>query len=210
MLHSIPTLDDKISNTTDKGLLRAQEILLAAQQIFIEQGYAGLSMRGVANRLNIHLSTVQHYYKNKELLLEALLIYILDDYQQRIAYILQSMPHHSPLERFMAIMDMLLIEIKRPEMYSVFVEIWALAGRLTVAAELIQTLQIREQKELTKLIYGLNPALSYEECKLRALMIATQIHGLMLQLPCKEPFSLVNQQLDAAARASFLRLAMGD
>ena len=34
--------------TTDKGHIRSQEILRTAQAILASEGYAGLSMRGVA------------------------------------------------------------------------------------------------------------------------------------------------------------------
>ena len=42
------TLKNKVSGTTEKGLGRAQDILQAARTLLAEEGYAGLSMRRVA------------------------------------------------------------------------------------------------------------------------------------------------------------------
>jgi AcrR family transcriptional regulator len=93
-------LSEKPSFTTDKGLIRAQEILFAAHRILATKGYAGLSMRGVATYLQISLSTVQHYYKSKELLVEALLSYVLDSYQRSIADLIQSMTEKNASRTF--------------------------------------------------------------------------------------------------------------
>jgi AcrR family transcriptional regulator len=201
------SLSDKSSLTTGKGLVRAQEILLTAQALFVAEGYAGLSMRGVASRLNISLSTVQHYYKSKEALLEALLAYMLDGYQHLIAELAQSMTEKTPLERFVATMDMLMVEIKQPETYGVFTETWAMAQRMPFAAQLVEKIQLRERKEIFKLIYGLDNGLSAEECKLRAALIIVQLHGVMLHFPREGDASMSRQHLEEAARQSFLRLA---
>ena len=55
-------LRNKSSNTTEKGLGRAHAILLAARTLLATEGYAGLSMRRVAQAAGMSLSNVQHYY----------------------------------------------------------------------------------------------------------------------------------------------------
>lgn len=203
---TIESLTDKPSLTTDKGLARAQEILLAAREIFVAEGYAGLSMRGVASKLNISLSTVQHYYKSKEILVEALLGYIVDGYQQRIEALLQSMTQQSQLQRFQATTDMLLTEIEKPDVYSIFTEVWALAHRMPFAAQLIESIQTRERKEIYKLILGLEPAISAEEYKIRAALIIVHIHGFMIHFP--HTGSIYSRQhMKEAVQQSLLKLA---
>lgn len=197
----------KATHLTEKGHVRAQEILKAAQAILATEGYAGLSMRGVANQLGISLSTVQHYYKNKELLVEALLIHVMDIYQTAIAEVMSTMGEASQLERFKVIVDLILVEIRRPETFGVLAEIYALSNRLPFAATLTEKVYARERKQIFKLIYGLEPALSAAECKLRAAMIVVQIHGLVSQLASDKSSGLTRKQLEAAARQSFLRLA---
>ncbi|MCR2746533.1 TetR/AcrR family transcriptional regulator [Limnobacter parvus] len=193
--------------TTDKGQIRSQEILSTAQAILAEEGYAGLSMRGVATQLGISLSTVQHYYSNKEALVEALLIYVMDNYQAAVAQVMNAMSDKSQLERFKTIVDLILIEIRRPETFGVLAEIYALSNRLPFAARLVEAVYARERKEIFKLIYGLEPRISKAEYKLRAAMIVVQIHGLVSQLAQDNDPSLSRKQLEQAARQSFMMLA---
>jgi AcrR family transcriptional regulator len=193
--------------TTDKGQIRSQEILRTAQAILANEGYAGLSMRGVATQLGISLSTVQHYYTNKEALIEALLTYVMDNYQAAVAQVMNAMSDKSQLERFKTIIDLILIEIRRPETFGVLAEIYALSNRLPFAARLVESVYARERKEIFKLIYGLEPKISKSEYKLRAAMIVVQIHGLVSQLAQDNDPSLSRKQLEQAARQSFLMLA---
>lgn len=193
--------------TTDKGQIRAQEILNSAQAILASEGYAGLSMRGVASQLGISLSTVQHYYSSKEVLVEALLTYVMDNYQAAVAQVMNAMSDKSQLERFKTIIDLILIEIRRPETFGVLAEIYALSNRLPFAARLVEAVYARERKEIFKLIYGLEPKISKAEYKLRAAMIVVQIHGLVSQLAQDNDPSLSRRQLEQAARQSFLMLA---
>lgn len=193
--------------TTDKGQIRSQEILSTAQTILATEGYAGLSMRGVATHLGISLSTVQHYYTNKEALVEALLIYVMDNYQAAVAQVMNAMSDKSQLERFKTIVDLILIEIRRPETFGVLAEIYALSNRLPFAARLVEAVYARERKEIFKLIYGLEPKISKAEYKLRAAMIVVQIHGLVSQLAQDNDPSLSRKQLEQAARQSFMMLA---
>lgn len=192
---------------TDKGQTRTQEILKTAQYILASEGYAGLSMRGVANQLGISLSTVQHYYASKEALIEALLTYVMDNYQTAVAQVMNAMSDKSQLERFTTIVDLILIEIRRPETFGVLAEIYALSNRLPFAARLVEAVYARERKEIFKLIYGLEPRISKAEYKLRAAMIVVQIHGLVSQLAQDNDPSLSRKQLEQAARQSFLMLA---
>lgn len=193
--------------TTDKGQIRSQEILGTAQAILASEGYAGLSMRGVASQLGISLSTVQHYYTNKEALVEALLTYVMDNYQTAVAQVMNAMSDKSQLERFKTIVDLILIEIRRPDTFGVLAEIYALSNRLPFAARLVEEVYARERKEIFKLIYGLEPKISKAEYKLRAAMIVVQIHGLVSQLAQDNDPSLSRKQLEQAARQSFIMLA---
>jgi AcrR family transcriptional regulator len=195
------------NQTTDKGHLRSLEILRAAQHILATEGYAGLSMRGVANRLGISLSTVQHYYSSKEVLVEALLTYVMDNYQAAVAQVMNAMSDKSQLDRFMTIIDLILIEIRRPETFGVLAEIYALSNRVPFAARLVEAVYARERKEIFKLIVGLEPRISIEQYKQRAAMIVVQIHGLVSQLAQDNDPSLSRKQLEEAARLSFLMLA---
>src|SRR5687768_2819799 len=104
----------KKSRTTDKGFDRALEILNAARDIFAREGYANLSMRAVAARLGITLGAVQHYYKTKDALLEAMLLHTSDNYHSAIDRIVASMPKASRIGRFKAVTRFFIEDVKTP------------------------------------------------------------------------------------------------
>jgi AcrR family transcriptional regulator len=174
------TLRNKVSGTTEKGLGRAQDILQAARALLAAEGYAGLSMRRVAQAAGMGLSNVQHYYGSKDQLLEALLLTTMDGFQARMDGIAAAMSERSQVERFLSTLDMFLEEITDPVTHALFFEIWALASRNPFASKLMDTMLARERKTVFKLIRGLNPAISDDETMQRAILMVAQVEGLML------------------------------
>ena len=174
------TLRNKASSTTGKGLERAQDILQAARALLAAEGYAGLSMRKVAQAAGMSLSNVQHYYGSKDLLLEALLLTTMDGFQARMDAIADAMRERSQLERFLSTVDMFLEQITDPVTHALFFEIWALASRHPFASSLMDRMLGRERKTVYNLIRGLNPAISDEETMQRAILMVAQVEGLML------------------------------
>lgn len=206
----IASLKKKGSGTTDKGVERAQKIMNAAREIFATEGYAGLSMRSVAARVNVSLSTVQHYYQDKDTLVEAVLLYMIDDYRVAIEQLNQSMTGKTQIERLMAAMDLFLAEVRRPDVAGVFMEIWSLANRNPAAAKILDKVRVREQKEFLRLIKGLVPQLSERDYELRAMLMIAQIDGLTVQLSRQSLGQWNHDQLVDAARDALLRLATTD
>ncbi|HEX8787222.1 MAG TPA: TetR/AcrR family transcriptional regulator [Telluria sp.] len=175
-----PALKNKASSTTEKGWGRAQGILQAARELLASEGHAGLSMRRVAQAAGMTLSNVQHYYASRDLLLEALLQTILDEFQSKMDRISAEMRERPRLERFLSTADMFLEEITDPVTHAIFFEIWALASRNPFASNLMDKMLGRERKTVYNLIRGLNPAIPDEEYMQRAILMVAQIEGLML------------------------------
>lgn len=203
----LTSLGDKPSVTTGRGLQRAEEILLAARDILVAEGYAGLSLRGIATRVNVSLSNVQHYYKGLDALMEALLVYLMDGYQRQIEALLMSMGDSTQRDRLLAVLDLLLSEGRRAEVCAVFVEAWALGQRQPFAAQVMEQLQERERKEFYKLMFGLNPAIGACECKQRAALSVMLIHGMMVQVPNEGASVLSRKQMEEAIRQQILAWA---
>ena len=202
-----PALKHKPSSTTEKGWGRAHGILQAARQLLASEGYAGLSMRRVASASGMTLSNVQHYYASRDLLLEALLLSIMDEFQSKMDRISAEMRERPRLERFLSTADMFLEEITDPVTHAIFFEIWALAARHPFASQLMDKMLGRERKTVYNLIRGLNPAISDDEYMQRAILMVAQIEGLMLfrlnSATRREQFVAVR----AAVRKALLNLA---
>jgi AcrR family transcriptional regulator len=202
-----PALKHKPSSTTEKGWGRAHGILQAARRLLASEGYAGLSMRRVAQAAGMTLSNVQHYYASRDLLLEALLLSIMDEFQSKMDRISAEMRERPRLERFLSTADMFLEEITDPVTHAIFFEIWALASRNPFASQLMDKMLGRERKSVYNLIRGLNPAIPDEEYMQRAILMVAQIEGLMLfrlnSTARREQF----MQVRAAVRKALLNLA---
>lgn len=201
------SLKRKTSSTTEKGYARAHDILQAAREIFAAEGYGGVSMRRVAAHVGLSLSNVQHYYKSKDMLVEALLLDSLNQFQERMDGIAESMAGATRVEQFLATVDMFLEELGNPVIRGMFFEFWALATRNTFASTLMERMQSRERKAIFKLIQGLCPAIPDEECLVRAALIVAQIEGLMLFRVRNRPRRPELEGLESAARDAVLRLA---
>lgn len=202
------SLKRKTSTTTEKGYARAHDILQAAREIFASEGYGGLSMRRVAGQVGVSLSNVQHYYKSKDMLVEALLLDSLNQFQDKIDNIAAAMPGASRVEQFLATVDMFLEELGNPVIRGMFFEFWALATRNTFASTLMERMQSRERKAIYKLIQGLSPEIPDDEYMVRAALIVAQIEGLMLFRVRNRPRRPELEGLEDAARQAVLRLAM--
>jgi AcrR family transcriptional regulator len=200
-------LRSKASNTTEKGLGRAQDILQAARALLAAEGYAGLSMRRVAQAAGMTLSNVQHYYGSKELLLEALLLTTMDVFQARMDDIAAAMSERSQVERFLSTVDMFLEEITDPVIHALFFEIWALASRNAFASNLMDKMLGRERKTVYNMIRGLNPAISDEEAMQRAILMVAQVEGLMLFRLDKRKRRAQFDAVRASLRKALLTLA---
>ena len=61
---------------------RKQQILQAAIDIIVEQGYSSLSMRALARACGLELGALQYYFKTWKDMLRALVGYIIEQYQK--------------------------------------------------------------------------------------------------------------------------------
>jgi len=201
------SLKKKTSNTTEKGYERARDILQAARELFAADGYGGLSMRGVAARVGVSLSNVQHYYGSKDMLVEALLLDALDQFQEKIDGIAMSMEGASRVDRLLATADMFLEELGNPVIRGMFFEFWALATRNTFASALMEKAQARERKAIFHLIRGMADDITDDQYMIRAALIVAQVEGLMLFRVRNRPKRPELAGLEEAARQAVLRLA---
>ena len=208
MPSTVPTsLKSKSSVTTDKGLERAQQILQAARLIFAAEGYAGLSMRRLAAEVGMSLSNVQHYYQSKDLLVEAMLSFTMNTFQNKVDAIARAMDSASRIDRLNSTVDMFLEELSDPVTHGVFFEIWALAGRNAFASELMGKMLARERKAIFKLIQGMSPDIPDELAMQRAILIVAQIEGMMLFRLHQQTQQTEVAAIHAALRQAVLNLA---
>ncbi len=174
-------IEKKKSFTTIKGHVRIKEILNNAEIIFLSKGYSGLSMRGVASQANITLSTLQHYFKNKDILLQALLNKLISDYKNRIEYLININLTEIPLNRFMNIITNIFHEIEKPKVTKTFKEFFSIPDHLPYVHEALKIIQNYNFDLMYKIILPIHNEISSEEYKERAIIIITQLNGYLVQ-----------------------------
>ena len=178
MKNAAQRIAPKTEAKTAKGRAKVQEILDVARRLFIEGGYAEMTMRQVAEQTGISLSNVQHYFPTRESLLQALLESVMEGYDP--TYRNLETRDISPRDRLEAAIRYLLADAKKAESEKLFVEIWSLATRDPIGREIFDRMYSHHRANLARLIAAANPALSDAEVQLRAALVAMQIEGLML------------------------------
>lgn len=68
--------------TVKKAEERKEDIILTACELFLNKGYESTTMQDVMSRLGIAKGTIYHYFKSKEVLLEEVLDFIVDEHVQ--------------------------------------------------------------------------------------------------------------------------------
>lgn len=169
-----------------KGEGRIREILQVARLLFATEGYSGFTMRTVAARCGMKLGNLQHYYKTREQLLQAVLEQVMFSYDGHYLR-LPGAPNGSPQKRFAAIIRFLIEDLKNPLTSGTFMELWALAERHKFAAAIMDKMYSHHRENIARLIHDLNPKLPGHESARRAALIATQIEGLNLLLAHGKP-----------------------
>jgi AcrR family transcriptional regulator len=204
------TMPRKESNTTTKGHERAGAILSVAREILGTEGYGALSMRSVAARVGVSLSTVQHYYPSREVLLEALLNQAFDGYQagidQRLAQ-RTGTDGGSGKAVFQSIIDYFLDDLRDQISSGLFFEIAALANRHPYASRMFDTMLTRARRTLRNLMRDIAPELTQSQCEIRGALIVSQMIGLMIFLSDTRPKHGELAELQQEATAAIMRTA---
>ncbi|GLG83778.1 hypothetical protein ACSO1_23020 [Acinetobacter calcoaceticus] len=184
MMIKIDTFDKiekKKSFTTIKGHVRIKQILSNAEIIFLTKGYSGLSMRGVASQANITLSTLQHYFKNKDILLQALLNKLISDYKSRIEHLITMNLTELPLNRFMNIITNIFHEIEKPKVTKIFKEFFSISDHLPYVHDALTIIQNYNFDLMYKIILPIHDEISSKEYRDRAIIIITLLNGYLVQ-----------------------------
>src|SRR6266542_1225799 len=80
------------------------QIMEAAEKLFAEQGFAGTSVRDIAEAAHVNLAMISYYFGSKEKLMEAMFHHRLSDFKIQLENILQN-NHLSPIQKMEKLID---------------------------------------------------------------------------------------------------------
>lgn len=159
-----------------KGQRRSEEILDAATQLLIEDGYAQLSTRKVAARAGMRPGNLQYYYRTKQDVVRALLERYLARSMSAIeARVAASAPTAEGSLR--ASLDGILAD-QTTGACQFFWELWALAARDPAVGRAVRGFYQRYRQGVADALRAVNPRLRPAVARRRATLVVGLLEGL--------------------------------
>lgn len=162
-----------------KGQHRAEEILLAARAVLVEEGYPALTTRKVAQRVGIRQSNVQYYFPAKADLVRALFETAIASNLQALTRKMES-GRMTPKRRLVWTLDRFLASHADIEEQVFLRELWALSAHDPDVADVMNRFYERWVDAATESILKVNPEMDLRKAQRRALIIISMVDGLSL------------------------------
>ena len=153
---------------------RRSEILNTAEALLSQEGLAGFSMRRLADRVGIKLASLQHHFKSKGDLMEALCARSEDLYQRDLTRLLHELGDE-PEELFAAVIDWMCGENEKGG--NLDFQFWAMAAHDPVANAALDHYMTAYRELLFELMAIINPDQKPATRWRRATQISTMIEG---------------------------------
>jgi AcrR family transcriptional regulator len=191
--------------TKNKGQARLASIIDAARSVFVRAGYAGFSMRRVAQEAGITIGNLSYYYRTKKDLLRDLTDHVVDGYLAEFDRI-RRRPDLTPREQFEGIVGFWIDDLANPATTAFFPELWALGNHDPYIAGLVDDLYIKARRPLVELMPLINPALAQRDVERIALYMCAAMEGLTVFAGHGKPWTGQLPELRALSVATFMKL----
>ncbi|CAM3403690.1 TetR/AcrR family transcriptional regulator [Corallococcus sp. ZKHCc1 1396] len=162
-----------------KGTERVGSILDAAMDVLVQDGAAGLSLRGVAQRAGVSLGNLQYYFPTKQDVVRALLARYLEQALQRVHARVEG-GGSEPAQRLRHAVDAVLEDQDSPHACQFLAELWALAARDAMVADALAVFYAGYRAAVVELLRELLPDLTPARRERRAALLVAFFEGLSL------------------------------
>ncbi len=184
-------------------------ILRAATELYISDGYGGMSMRKVAGGAGIALANLQYYFPTLEALFVALMRQTIAEYSETYDSIRDD-ASLTPEQRLEKVLRLLIDANKQSRTQSLFINMWALAQKHEFARQMMDEAYLYQRRWLRGFIEAANPALPSSELSCRAALITCQIEGLLVLIPQRNRFPSDVKGIEEEAVLSMRALAKAE
>ncbi len=199
----VTTIRDKVRKEVEEATSnlspRAQSILQDAIRLITEEGYGEFTLRKVAQRNGIKLASLQYHFKTKDELLNALLMEVLRQYQQRFAEGDPDLFAEIPPQQLLDLpVDFILAECQDHDASRFFFQLWAMSCYEPAAAAIQDKIYAVYRETIAELVAELRPDLSAAEVRARSMAIVSMFEGTMLFISkgkpeAKKPGALIKE-----------------
>lgn len=197
---------DSTRPLTVRGRATVTRILASAIDIFVTEGYGGMSMRQVATSAGLALSNLQHYFPTREQLFEAIVDATLAEYSTAYDQI-RNDATLSPAAQLEKVARLVIEDGLQPKTQGLFVNLWALALTQEFARKRVEEAYTFQRSMIARFITAVNPNFSKIELAHRAALITSQLEGLLLLVPQRNRFPSDLKGIEDAAVKAIMALA---
>ena len=167
---------------------RRDEILDTTIATLANEGYTSVSMRGIADRVGIHLSALQYYFPTKRDLLKSTIEKSIGSMVRMMDKIIVN-SSATPEKILRKALKIHLRACHDPIIAKLFVALWSMASHDDDANYSLNEVYKRDCQRYTALIQRVNPLLSKRSCENKAILILAQLEGLVLFISPGKPFA---------------------
>ena len=204
---SVKGVDLKITKQ-EKREVRRTQIIDAALKILAFEGASGFTLRNIADKAGVTLGAVQYYFRSKSDLLLALTEYKLQIDYKATENARKKFPQ-SPEAEFLAVINLLIKENKRPLIYGLDFQLFALACSDKVAEKCVNKFYRTIRAWIEGSVQTINPDISSIECGRRAVVILAMMEGLMQVLYRDKRNKSEFSEIEDIVQKEALRIAEG-
>jgi AcrR family transcriptional regulator len=188
-----------------KGQHTALAILLAAEQLIIDEGYHNFSLRKVASAADLTLGNLQYYFPSKDSLLKAMLDNCIQSYLDRFEAV-RAAAGQDPEAQFVGLITEILRDLNSRRTTVFFPEVWSLANHDDHATGFMDAMYDRYRAVLIEVIAQLNPSLSLDQQRRLAIFISSSMEGHTMFIGHGKVWTRETDNIIAMAIQSFLWL----
>lgn len=192
-----------------RGERKADEILTVSIDILVEEGYAALTLRRVAERAGVALSHVQYYFPSRQELLRAMFARNVAEYEKRMLRKATDAGIHGRAG-LIFLVDYTLAFYRSEKACRSFWELWALAAHDRGAAEVLDGYLDLFCKLVAGLILEAKSNLSQQVANRRAAIIVSLLEGVSLIRGAGKPRRPEHRGIEDELREKVIAIALGD
>jgi len=188
-----------------KGHETREQILHAALEILVEEGYRAMSMRRVAAACDMKLGNLTYHFPTREDMVRELLEAVIASYEIEFDAIVQ-MPGVRAEQRLADICGLILEDIRTKKTTRIFPELWALSNHDPFVLDRVQELYGRARIPLLEIVAEMRPDLPQQDRQDLALFISASMEGMTVFAGYDKPFCHRMPAISDIATESFLHL----
>lgn len=196
--------DQGNTGLSHKGQTRRQQILDKALEVFIDDGYAGFSVRRVARESGISIGNLHYYFPSKEALLAEMLDSVIEQYADQFEAL--RVAGRTARERFTGLISFLIHDLGSDRTATLFPEVWALSNHDPAAAELMERMYAWERTRIGDALDDLAPTLDPACREAIVLFISASIEGMTMFIGHGKSHVHLTDAMVEVALASYLHL----